>query len=508
MNEPGAKPLQSVEWFPTPPSRPRSGIGSALAKLAVGAAVGLLLFLRHHPTAAYVVWGVAGAIGAVSFASAGARAAIDRLLAAFGRRVGSVIGAVLLGAVYVLVITPLRVVRRVLGADDLHLRDGGRQSYWLACDDDVRKVRWVGTMFATEARTGGGHPLRNVFLAVVALVLLSEGVLRAMGFGHTVLYVADPDIGYYPQPGAELIRYGGRVATNKFGMRSPEVDREKPPGTFRILMIGDSTLYAGSYIDQEDMYATVLQKRLSSGSLPGKIEVLAMGCNGWGPFHERGFVRKYPDAFHADLTMIQMPIDDVVRPLYGLMNVPFFSDKAPPRIALEEVANHLMWRYRFDRVGIDDAWQERQSVYGITEYGLLADDLLKAGTEVMFFVLPRSQPGYDKPPPTDAEDPTGRFRAQLSNDERWRTELTATVAKRGVDTYFARGFFKGRGEESQIYRDDGLHLETMGHHVYAEFIEQKIRQQSHRFQQWSAGGSPVPAPRPGSQGGTPPVEKP
>jgi len=502
MSEPSAKPLRSVEWFPTPPPKPTSGLGSALAKLAVGATVGLLLFLRHHPTAAYVVWGITAGIGAVSLASAGARAVIDRALAAFGRGVGTVVGAVLLTAVYLLVITPARFFRRVLGADDLHLRDVGRASYWLPCDDDERKARWVGTMFATEARTRGGHPLRNAALALIALVLLSEGILRAKGFGHTVLYVADPDIGYYPQPNAELIRYGGRVATNKFGMRSPEVDRDKPPGTFRILMIGDSTLYGGSYIDQEDMYATVVQKRLAALDLPGKVEVLAMGCNGWGPFHEHGFVRKYPDAFQADLTLIHMPIDDVVRPLYGLMNVPFFSDKAPPRLALEEVANHFMWRYRFDRVGIDEAWETRQAVYGIREYGLMVDDLLKAGTEVMVFVLPGRQDGFDETP---AEGPT-RSRGTPSNDERRRIDLTATLAQRGVDTYFARGFFKGKGAEDDVYRDDGVHLETLGHHVYAEYIEKEIREHSRSFQQWMAGGPRAPAPKSGSPG-APVVEK-
>ena len=372
------------------------------------------------------MWGLAGVISAISLASAGARAAIDRALAAFGRGVGTVVGAVLLTTVYVLVLTPTRFVRRVLGADDLHLRDVGRQSYWLQCDDDERKVRWAGTMFATEVRTGGGHPLRNAIIALVALVLLSEGILRMMGFGHTVLYVADPDIGYYPQPNAELIRYGGRVATNAFGMRSPQVDRDKPTGVFRILMLGDSTLYGGSYIDQEDMYATVLQKRLTALGLPGKVEVLAMGCNGWGPFHEHGFIRKYPDAFHADLTLIQMPIDDVVRPLYGLMEVPFFADRSPPRIALEEVANHLMWRYRFDKQGIDDAWQERQSVYGIARDRPADRRSPEGRIEVMTFVLPRSHPGYDKARPTDTDDPSGRFRNMLDTDERWRSSLTET----------------------------------------------------------------------------------
>src|SRR5271165_3185791 len=121
MSEPSPKALQSITWFPAPPSRAPGGVGSTLAKLLVGVAVGLLLFLRHHLIAAYLVWGLAGVISAVSLTSAGARTAIDRVLAAFGRGVGTVVGAVLLTAVYVLVLTPTRFVRRLLGADDLHL---------------------------------------------------------------------------------------------------------------------------------------------------------------------------------------------------------------------------------------------------------------------------------------------------------------------------------------------------------------------------------------------------
>jgi lysophospholipase L1-like esterase len=475
MSEPTVKPLKTVEWFPKPPTKADGGIGSTLAKLAVGVVVGILLYFARHAIAAYVVWGIAGTVSAVSLASAGARSAIDRALAAFGRAVGSVVGAVLLTLVYFLVVTPTRALRRILGADDLHLRDAGRQSYWLSSDDDQRKVRWIGSMFVTEPPSGVGHPLLGALLGAVALVVLAEGVLRLKGFGHTVLYVADPDIGYYPQPSAELVRYGGRVATNKFGMRSPEIDRQKPPGVFRILMIGDSTLYGGSYIDQEDMYATQVSKRLNAAGAPGKVEVLAMGCNGWGPFHERGFIKKYPDAFQADLVLVQLPIDDVVRPLYGIAQVPFFPVQSPPRLGLEEVFNHFVWEYRERLSGKDDAWEARQAPTGIREYGLLTDDLERAGAEVMFFVLPTRDPGF------------GRGDKERPQYVQWRKELAATVAQRHVKLYHAEGFFVGKGTEAEIYRDDGIHLETKGHIVYAEFIEEKIRQDSTRFRGWESG---------------------
>jgi hypothetical protein len=476
MTEPSASSLKSVAWFPAAGSpKPEGGAASTLGKLAVGGVFGLALFLAHKPTAAIVVWSISGGVAAVSLASAAARRAIDGALARFGRGVGSVLGAVLLSIVYVVVVTPTRFVRRLLGADDLHLRDVDRPTYWLPCDTDERKAKYVGSMFATEVRTPGGHPVRTALVVLIALFLLAEGILRTQGFGHTVLYVADPEIGYYPEPNVDLVRYGGAVHTNSFGMRSPNVTEKKPAGTFRILMLGDSTLYGGSYIDQEDLYASRVRKALNApgAGAPGPVEVLAMGCNGWGPFHEHAFVER-SGTFDADVVMIQLPIDDINRPLYGLMSVPFFSVQSPPTLALEEVMNHLMWRYRSAHAGLDEAYEAKQSQHGIKEYGALVDDLKGRGTEVMMFVLPTRSPGMG-----GEESP---------RESRWRGQLERTVVEKGAKAFFAKGHFAGKGNVDAIYHDN-VHLEVPGHHLYAEFIQAKLQGDSARWKQW-AGGAP------------------
>jgi hypothetical protein len=267
-------------------------------------------------------------------------------------------------------------------------------------------------------------------------------------------------------------------------MRSAEIERAKPPGTFRILMLGDSTLYAGSYVDQADMYATRVQDELARAGLPGKVEVLAMGCNGWGPFHERAFLARYPDAFQADLAMVHLPIDDVNRPLYGLMEVPFFSVQSPPRIALEEVTAHLLWRYRAGISGKDAAWEARQAPHGIREYGRLADDLAHAGTEVMFFVLPGKDAGFGRP--------------EATRYVSWRRQLEAVLSERAVRSYYAEGWFAGRGDEAAVYHDD-VHLATRGHAIYPDFIVSKIEEDSVRFREWSSGARPSNARRVGDE---------
>ena len=219
-------------------------------------------------------------------------------------------------------------------------------------------------------------------------------------------------------------------------------------------MLGDSTLYGGSYIDQDELYSTRLEKLLNA-KYPGlHIEVLAMGTNGWGPFHERGFVQRR-GTFNADLAIVNLPIDDINRSLYGLMCTPFTSVQSPPHFALEEVVNHYAWEFKKNRAGLDAKWEAEQSQIGIQEYGHLADDLQAHGLEVMFACLPSRDAGMN--------------REASKQETLWRGQLEATLAKRNVSMSFPQGLFVGKGDEKQIYHDD-VHLNAPGHKIYADFL--------------------------------------
>jgi hypothetical protein len=99
-------------------------------------------------------------------------------------------------------------------------------------------------------------------------------------------------------------------------------------------------------------------------------------------------------------------------------------------------------------------------------------------------VLPSQSPGLGGP-----EEP---------REQRWRAALTATVGARGVRAYFAAGFFKDKGKVDEIYHDN-VHLRPLGHHLYAEFLEQTIVADSKRFASWSGaekGPANLPATDP------------
>src|SRR5437868_5901570 len=95
-------------------------------RLAIACAAGAALFVTHHPIAACAALGISAGVFLVSMVSKAARRAIESVFRALGRATG----AVILTAVYLLVVTPVRVFRRLLGADDLGLRDRSQRTYW------------------------------------------------------------------------------------------------------------------------------------------------------------------------------------------------------------------------------------------------------------------------------------------------------------------------------------------------------------------------------------------
>ncbi|MFO0757732.1 MAG: SGNH/GDSL hydrolase family protein [Byssovorax sp.] len=483
MSGSGSSSLKSVVWFPKAKEPEPEGVASALAKLLVGVAIGGLLYWSGRKTFAYVVFGTSGVIGVISIASEKARSGIGRFFATLGRWIGTGIGTVLLSLVFFLFLTPLRFFRRLLGADDLHLRDADKLSFWLTADRDERKVRHVGAMFATEAPTQTGRPVAKALAVAIVLLAVAEGVLRTQGFGsEAVLYVSDPTVGYYTAPNQKLGRYGGRVETNKVGMRAPDYPVDKPAGVFRVLMLGDSTLYGGSYVDQDALYARLLEKKLNARAAAagaGTVQVLNMGVNGWGPYHERGYVAKF-GTFGADLAIICGPTDDLNRTHYGLMSVPFFSVDNPPALALEEVFMHLTWQYRRNRTALTKAWQDEQSAIGMLEYGRLIDDLQAKGAEVLFELLPSRDAGMGQ--------------KLLDQEQRWLNPMKVVADTRKVPIHFPEKLFVGRGKEDDLYHDR-YHLNVLGHSVYADYLEKSVMETTTRFKQWLAhdqkpGGSP------------------
>lgn len=378
-------PMQSVDWFPRPkgPSGGHPLLASA-GKAAVGIAVGALFYARGH----VVLGGVAAGLAVVFFAaslSAAGRKLLAKVFGVVGEWAGRIVGTVLLTAIFVLVLTPVRIVRRIAGADDLRVRGHSERSFWLPCDSEEHKRKYAGAMFATEmpAESGGRRGV-VLLVALAVLLLVGEIGLRIQGYGHPLTYLSNPSVGYLPAPGQRTTWRGAQLATNKLGMRAPEREATKAKGTLRILALATD---GGLRVDQEALYARVAEKKLSEKGGGRAVEVWNADVEGWGTASARGFVQAF-GTFDADAAVIVVTPGGLVRPKQSVLYTGFAPAERPPRLALEEELLRVLWEYRVAQT-VDDAeyWETLRSE-GIGACGALARTLRERGAEAIFVVLP------------------------------------------------------------------------------------------------------------------------
>ena len=98
------------------------------------------------------------------------------------------------------------------------------------------------------------------------------------------------------------------VDINPHGLRGPEATYEKPPGTFRILNLGDSVVM-GWGVREEDTYGRQLESLLNeNGTGDSKFEVINAGVPGWNLENASAYLEaeglKYkPDVIVLGLTL-------------------------------------------------------------------------------------------------------------------------------------------------------------------------------------------------------------
>jgi lysophospholipase L1-like esterase len=143
--------------------------------------------------------------------------------------------------------------------------------------------------------------------------------------GHRYLY--DPLLGWRNIPNWKATTRGRPLTINSKGLRGPEQPYEKPTGTARILVLGDSFTW-GYGVGDDEVFARVLEKQLPHD--PVRWEVLNAGVSGYGTDQEylylinEGF--KYaPDIVVLAFLVFNDPRDNSATVQYGLHKPAFRS---------------------------------------------------------------------------------------------------------------------------------------------------------------------------------------
>ena len=156
--------------------------------------------------------------------------------------------------------------------------------------------------------------LSLVAVSMIVALLISEGIVRIVGLKGTfltrgALHSNDPDAGWicYPNLDARFCLPGSfnvGVVCNSRGLRDSEKDFAKPPGTRRIVVLGDSSMW-GYGVENEEMFSTILQELI-----PG-TETVNLGVNGYSTVQELVRFETEGLRYEPDLTVLAFCWNDL-----------------------------------------------------------------------------------------------------------------------------------------------------------------------------------------------------
>ncbi|MFO1078321.1 MAG: SGNH/GDSL hydrolase family protein [Planctomycetota bacterium] len=131
------------------------------------------------------------------------------------------------------------------------------------------------------------------------------------------------DVVYELRPHLDCVFQGVRVTTDAHGFRGAEVALAKPPGTFRVLGLGDSVLF-GWGVEQAETGASLLEQRLRVRPATPTAEVLCTGVPGYNTVMEAAFLRARGVAFAPDVVLVDFVGNDFDLPNFLLAPADFW----------------------------------------------------------------------------------------------------------------------------------------------------------------------------------------
>src|SRR5215212_8124478 len=149
------------------------------------------------------------------------------------------------------------------------------------------RYHWWGRAITRVALVGLGM---LVPILVLEMVLASAGPILPGDYQTAAFTVSTATSGLQNRPNAagykHTSEFSVHVQVNSKGLRGPEVDYQKSPGTFRTLVLGDSFTF-GLQVEEDDTFVTHLGSRLEQTTGADTVfETINGGADGWTTVNE------------------------------------------------------------------------------------------------------------------------------------------------------------------------------------------------------------------------------
>lgn len=148
----------------------------------------------------------------------------------------------------------------------------------------------------------------------LALVTLDPAAVK----NREARTVPHPYLGYALKPGFRTAPDAPQQCShNGLGLRGPETTWEKPPGVYRIVTTGGSSVYGQSESSDEAVWSRRLETLLEEARPGLDVEVINGGCLGWTSFEMLINLEIRMIDFEPDLVVVYEAVNDMRAALYS-----------------------------------------------------------------------------------------------------------------------------------------------------------------------------------------------
>jgi hypothetical protein len=152
--------------------------------------------------------------------------------------------------------------------------------------------------------------LINIIITLIAVIIalfMIELILSVSDTGSDQFYVLDSKV-----MNLHKSNFTGKWVSDEFnvishmnsaGFRDREHTIEKPPGVYRILILGDSMVEA-LQVPYEKSFPYLLEQKLNAMNSTAQFEVISMGVSGWGTSNEYLALNYYGLQYQPDMVIL------------------------------------------------------------------------------------------------------------------------------------------------------------------------------------------------------------
>lgn len=301
------------------------------------------------------------------------------------------------------------------------------------------------------------NPKLTLTLVSLILIVASMGAIESMakwlGLGKVVVYESSPVYGYRPIPNQDASRKAAvPLKFNNLGFRA-EQDWEPNDSANKVLFLGDSVTYGGSYIANHQLFS-----HRALADFPNWQSANA-GVNAWGVLNVYALIKQM-EFLPADIYVSLFPEGDFYRGLMRIGGQPFWT--AQPRFALQELwqywvfKNHIKKTYAHPKTPFSE--KSTQQAIDIAANALKdLDNYLKShGKKHIIYISPSMQ--------------------QLNDGAPIDEKVQAALKKYNVEVVYLRDKIANLGvnNHAELFHDN-IHLSEKGHQLWATLIANDLK---------------------------------